>query len=1244
MILNTADRVGATKHARPGLYPAGAPRARGKRFRQDKNSVPLNLPGVLLLLLFAAHGAAFASAGSIEAEIFVLTEELRLEPRESRDLKFDLGPVASGQQVRLSLDGKIRWPGLGGHSVNMHVGINGEGLAGRHLINKPLSGISMSGSGFEWAKSEESSYRLFYSSNFSLEIERYIRDEYVFGLPEKEQDPFHFAWDITPHVRTGRNAVTLRAGPLGEGLSLRDVMIEVGEPVAYPRPDRKRRVEKVADGIDFGEGFEVLMNFDFSGLGGEFEYRDGTGKHTIYSDAGSFLEEHSSLRTAFGSRFRIPCENNAFGEEFTINVWLVKSSRGWVFRSPVLGRGFVQAYAGPLPGEDDFDFMLDVNGRAPGFQTSFGGLRTSGGPYSQNYRYSDSSYERIPPEELFELDRWQNLTVVYEKGRVSMYINGKLSGETDESTTRPLLTSGQPLYLGASRVAGEEDNKDSSQLLLRNLTVYRGALSAGEVQSNFKSQAQGFPLERRYHLGYTNHYYPSNMLAIDREMKNRLPLSEAYLEDKPEDPYRDKESMSGAIEGDGESIRLMINRTTYPPVAVNNHAYDRNEHRHNELILDFAAADVNLIGAGILTGDFWTGENEYDWEKLDSRINSFIDINPRAKIKIRVGASPPPWFVEKYPEEMEEYYIDRNDLSMGKRKWTTSGPLGSEKWLEISTGMIRDFVKHVEASSYNNRVYGYSISGGDAGEWYWPGQFSGGATGYSRPTLESFRKFVREKYGNDESMLREAWGDPVASFSKIQAPPPSERTESENFLFFSSPGKTSRALDFQRFINYRTLLNFNESARALRESASEGKIITTYYGYSLYYAGRGVLHMSGLQGTSEALRSPWIDGIATPLDYLRRRGGDPGVNIAGFTGAARLNNKIIWREEDIRTHFHPRLEFGRTSSLRESIEVIRRAFAYTVAGNYGMWFVCQAEMWAYHQQEMMEDIKKMMGIAGESASIRRADVAEAALIFDEKDSLTFTAPAHSSFIIDHIWGAYQNAHLMGAPFNLYFLDDLADPNMPDYKLYVFLNPYSINRRQMEMIARKVKKNGAVAVWSYAPGYLSDEGFSLENMRKLTGFSFNEEREWKTIGGGAFTESVITAEASPFMSYRVGPVFSVKNEDSVRVLAACGEGRNILAGKEFDSWRSVYSLMPLTRELLTGLCDYAGVHVYTRDGSLLLANDSYIAVHSGETGPKRVELPRPSRVEELIEGRYFGRVESFEDEFELPGTTRIYRLK
>ena len=231
---------------------------------------------------------------------------------------------------------------------------------------------------------------------------------------------------------------------------------------------------------------------------------------------------------------------------------------------------------------------------------------------------------------------------------------------------------------------------------------------------------------------------------------------------------------------------------------------------------------------------------------------------------------------------------------------------------------------------------------------------------------------------------------------------------------------------------------------------------------------------------------------------------------------------------------------------------------------------------------------------------------------------------------------------MGAPFKLYFSNDIGDPRMPDYKLYVFMNPWSVTAEQRKVIHDKLRKNNATAYWCYAPGYLDGKTFNIRNMKALTGFDFTEERAIRNLKVN-FQKETPFAGVPALSAPDIAPVFSVSPGAGTQIVGKDGK-YNLAAIRKHNGFTSVWSLLPPNREMLTSLCHLAKVHVYTESNTLLLANDKYIALHPADDAPVTVTLKEKASVCDMLTGKDLGSCKSFVFKPAYKGQTAIYKLK
>ena len=193
-----------------------------------------------------------------------------------------------------------------------------------------------------------------------------------------------------------------------------------------------------------------------------------------------------------------------------------------------------------------------------------------------------------------------------------------------------------------------------------------------------------------------------------------------------------------------------------------------------------------------------------------------------------------------------------------------------------------------------------------------------------------------------------------------------------------------------------------------------------------------------------------------------------------------------------------------------------------------------------------------------------------------------------------------------------------------------------------MIKKKVRKNNAVSVWCYAPAFISDRGFTPNAMKDLTGMSFKVEKKMKQLYFDvADSKHIITRKYAAIDPCQAGPVFTPSAPGMKTLMTA--DGKAALTVLEQKNWRSVYTAVPLTKELLMGLCDYAQVHVYSRSFDVFDCNQSFMMLHSTTAGKKTVKLDGRYTVKELYTGKTFGRKVSVFTDTVPEKTTRLYLL-
>jgi hypothetical protein len=241
---------------------------------------------------------------------------------------------------------------------------------------------------------------------------------------------------------------------------------------------------------------------------------------------------------------------------------------------------------------------------------------------------------------------------------------------------------------------------------------------------------------------------------------------------------------------------------------------------------------------------------------------------------------------------------------------------------------------------------------------------------------------------------------------------------------------------------------------------------------------------------------------------------------------------------------------------------------------------------------------------------------------------------------------------MGAPFDVFLLDDFLAGRLRPYKLYIFLNPFRLDGSRRKAMAGELRRDGKVALWIYAPGYLKD-GPALGNMEETTGIRFGlGEQPWGPLVHITDFDHPITKGLGQDLFWgtngKVAPLFYV-DDPGARVLGQVvysqGNCRPGFAIKEFSEWKSVYSAAPnLPSNVLRNIGRWAGVHMYSDAGDVLYANKSLLGVHTLAGGRRVFKLPgRAPAVYDVFAKKIVARGAA---EFEVvlePGSTALYSL-
>ncbi|MBN1872897.1 MAG: beta-galactosidase [Anaerolineae bacterium] len=649
----------------------------------------------------------------------------------------------------------------------------------------------------------------------------------------------------------------------------------------------------------------------------------------------------------------------------------------------------------------------------------------------------------------------------------------------------------------------------------------------------------------------------------------------------------------------------------------------------------YAEAGIHLyafdVGVGAPEPE-WCGPGEghtgyFDFSTVEARYGHILDVDPDARFHLRIhlemGGQRGKWWRDLYPEECE--------LDSAGRRNTQS--FASTVWREQANTFLRAYIAHLRSLGLDKHVVAYQTGAGHTGEWVKGDSSMWAYCGdYSDPMRHHFRAWLRQTYQEDIAILRTAWDDEAVTFDKAEVPSAEAQLTTTHHTF-RDPRHEQRVIDYYRCLADLCgdlIIDFN---RTVKEATCGQALAGAFYGYLMELAWNAgffsegedtpyaTTQRSGHLGLAKVLRSPYVDFIVSPYSYGFRGMGGMGCAMPPAE-SLRLHGKLYIFEEDSRTHLAPiDAGFGRADTLYDSIAILKRNFSEVLTRGMGIWWLGHSSHIDPVQEPTFQSLLKQFQELGTfGLQLDRTPGAEIAVLVDDEsfyyESLDNNLDIPLIFQ-QRLWGLPR----LGAPSDTYLLQDFIEGRLPPYKLYIFLNTFQLTGERRAALHRELQREGRVALWIYAPGYIQDEP-ALDNMTKLTGFRFSKgEHVWGPMMHLLDFEHPITMGLPQDLMWgtnsRLGPLFHLEDPDATilgQVVYSQGRCRPGLGVKVFSDWTSIYCAAPnLPAPVLRGIARYAGVHLYSEDGDVLFASRHLLGVHTLSGGSRIFTLPKPVEI-------------------------------
>ncbi len=686
------------------------------------------------------------------------------------------------------------------------------------------------------------------------------------------------------------------------------------------------------------------------------------------------------------------------------------------------------------------------------------------------------------------------------------------------------------------------------------------------------------------------------------------------------------------------------------------------------------------FGGDWSTTPFWTDEGVYpELTGADAEANPLceaariiLELDPDARFWVRCNASPPKAWRDKYPDQMLLNFY-------GKRYEEPS--LASDRFCEGVGLFIENLVRFCERQPWADRLAGYMIY--PIGEGTTPLTCDGHLFDQSPAMQEGFRAFLARKYGTDAA-LRAAWSRDDVTLATVAVP---------NDEAFYARGKTdfarvtrdglrveriphrlhwpeseeiADARDYCEYMRELTERNFRTLLSAVKRVAPEklaglDAFKQTILGWPLvarwvgdYQTHAGAMHgMSGAFAMADLLDIPELDAVCTPHDYLNRGMGF-GYEGEGIGDSITLHGKMMLMEEDQRSFSNSEGEtWNYLKDLKEAHAGLWRNFGSSISRGYTTYpmDVCNP---SYFMDDGIQAILRARRRAFDAAvHWEHRDVPSIVMVVDDTSVIEEDYTIHYQYlsvIHQRLYGLSR----CGVPFRLHLFEDMERDDFPAcHKVFLFPNLFKVTPERLDLLRRKVFRDGNVAIFGPATGITDGKMLSADLASEVTGIPLalvrKESPRFVTVDRfdhpitAALRERVDYGDFYPY-----GPLLVPQEGPSVLRLggiqwptAKDGAG---LALRDCGTHTSIFTAaVPLPAMLLREIARFSGTHVYGEGDDLIFADNCTLTVHSMTPGTRTIRLPHASTVWDLTT---FAKVGEGMREIEItvdPPQTRMFYL-
>ncbi len=615
-----------------------------------------------------------------------------------------------------------------------------------------------------------------------------------------------------------------------------------------------------------------------------------------------------------------------------------------------------------------------------------------------------------------------------------------------------------------------------------------------------------------------------------------------------------------------------------------------------------AKAQSNILRTWYGLRDFWKGPDTFDFSSLDFAIAVMKANMPNVHLIITFKTYMPDWWLKENPDHRIEWFKENRPY---RNYYQT---MASLKWKQDAITGIKALMDHLRKTGNAKMVIGIAFADGDTCEWLWASHPYGGRHRFifqskSPADREAFAAFLTKKYGklpyDPEIPHPNTWG---------------ARDEG----IFLDPVKSQKVIDYWEFRSQCCSDGIRTFTKFVKDYSGRKLLSGAYYGYHIQLS--RVFHLfqgSGHHRLNEVATSGNCDLYFAPTMYGLRVPGEPDSTMQpaeAITG----NGGIPIMEFDYRTYseFAPgQLHNGAADTPQTTLSLLDKGFGVAMARAAGGHWMELHERW-FREPLQYSHVAKLFKLYRSLPETPAGTVPKDTCIVNSETSNFRTANNTGDGVYRAV--IYELCRIMprtGAAYRHVLLKDLLTPGkVPAHKFYIFTDFFELTDAQRQAIKERLAKEGAHALWMYAPGVLKPgEKVDHRGITEMTGIEVERVNHpwtahWQSTP--EFGNRTRRAYLTTGLNFRPKGSYDTVVAKSGKYPSVVGKNN----GNRVDYFAA--ALVP-QEHALQEMLRRAGVRIYQQGTDCISAGNDFLVLHASTGGMKRLLIPDGHYVEQVL---------------------------